>query len=460
MKRRTVLQLAGLSSTLMGCGGGSSGTDPAPAPAPAPAPTPDRPNILVIALDDLNNWVGYLGGHPQVKTPAIDALAGQSFAFMKAFSNATECSPSRASVLSGLSVENTHVYDNTATFKGINPGKDQFEDMLKRSGYQVTRYGKIDHTYSSYPLPMPPSQPVANKTCPAPLGEGSFDWWPSTAADDQHPDYRYTQSGIDFLNSYNSSAPFCLSVGLVHTHVAWYVPKRFFDMYPKQGLQLPSPPADDLDDLGPAGRSVALQYNFHQCVTGQGLWADAVQAYLASISWADSQIGRLLTALANSRHADNTIVVLWSDHGFHLGEKFHWHKLALWDPGVHVPFIVRLPGQTVAHKMSQVVGLRDLAPTLLDYCGVKSTYAMDGRSLRPLLEKPEQSWDYPVLTTRLQYDHAVRTSQWRYIRYQSGEQELYDMQADPSEHYNLAKQAGYAQTMAELDAYMPPLQAS
>lgn len=456
MKRRTVLQMAGLASSLIGCGGGST-----------PSPTSGdgggtRPNVLMIALDDLNDWVGYIGGHPQVQTPGIDALAAQSFAFKLAFSNATECSPSRASVLSGLAVENTHVYDNDHTFKSVNPGKDQFEDMLRKGGYTVARYGKIDHSYQSSPLPMPPSQPVANKTCPAPLGEGAFDWWPSTAPDDQHPDWHYTQSGIDFLNSYNGTGPFCLSVGLVHTHVAWYVPKRFFDMYPKEGLQLPSPPADDLDDLGPTGRSIALQYNFHQCITGQGLWADAVQAYLASISWADSQIARLLAALEASPHANNTIVVLWSDHGFHLGEKFHWHKLALWDPGVHVPFIIRLPGQTTAqgHLMNQVVGLRDLAPTLLDYCGVSPSYAMDGQSLRALLEQPDQSWDYPVLTTRFQYDHAVRTAQWRYIRYQSGERELYDMQADPIEHYNLASQSGYAQVMAQLDAYMPPLQGS
>jgi arylsulfatase A-like enzyme len=234
------------------------------------------------------------------------------------------------------------------------------------------------------------------------------------------------------------------------------VPQRFFDMYPKETLQLPPAPPDDLDDLGPAGKAIALQYNFHQCITGQNLWADAVQAYLASISWADTQLARLIAALDASAYKDNTIVVVWSDHGFHLGEKFHWHKLALWERATRVPLLIRLPGQAARADVDALVSLRDLAPTLLERCNVTPAYAMDGRSLNPLLSDPDTAWDHPVLTTKDQHDHAIRSADWRYIRYASGERELYDEKADPGELHNLAGDGRYESVMAQLDALMPP----
>jgi arylsulfatase A-like enzyme len=227
-------------------------------------------------------------------------------------------------------------------------------------------------------------------------------------------------------------------------------------MYPKATLQLPPAPPDDLDDLGPAGKATALAFNFHQCITGQNLWADAVQAYLASISWVDTQLARLIAALDASAYADNTIVVLWSDHGFHLGEKFHWHKLALWERCTRVPMLIRTPGQVAGQTVEACVSLRDLTPTLLDYCSVSPAYAMDGLSLKPLLANPNLAWDHPVLTTKDQHDHAIRTPDWRYIRYASGEHELYDENADPGEFHNLASNSQYDAVMAQLDALMPP----
>ena len=412
--------------------------------------------MLFIAIDDLNDWVGFLGGHPQVQTPGMDALAARSTMFKRAYCAAPVCSASRATVLSGLSVEHTGVYDLDHTFRGVNPGKKEVDDMFADAGYLIQRYGKVDHEFSTHvDQPLPSPMPYANHVCPAPIGEGAFDWGPAPSGDAAQPDYQYAQSGINFLNAAHDK-PFFLSVGFARPHVGWYVPQRFFDMYPKDTLQLPPAPPDDLNDLGPAGTAIALKFNFHQCITSQNLWADAVQAYLASISWVDTQLARLIAALDASAYADNTIVVLWSDHGFHLGEKFHWHKLALWERCTRVPMLIRTPGQAAGQTVEACVSLRDLTPTLLDYCSVSRAYAMDGNNLSPLLADPDLAWDHPVLTTKDQHDHAIRTPDWRYIRYASGERELYDEKADPGELHNLQSNSAYDAVMAQLDALMPP----
>lgn len=413
-------------------------------------------NVIQIALDDLNDWVGFLKGHPQVKTPNLDRLAARSNVFEHAYCTVPVCSASRAGVLSGLNARSTGVHDLSTWFKKVNPNKRQFDEMLAGSGYTVRRHGKVDHMWndSRVEQPLPPEQPLANQLCYSSKGEGAFDWGPALGSDRDQPDYIITQRAIDFLKQHDGRK-FCLSVGLYRTHVAWYVPQRFFDMYPLKDIVLPTVPEDDLDDLGPQARAFALKWNFHDCITRQGLWAEAVQAYLASISWVDEQIGRLIDALDESPYANNTLIMLWSDHGFHLGEKFHWHKLALWEHGTRVPCLISLPGQKQQVNHAACVSLADLAPTVLDYCGVVSDYPMDGRSLRPLISQPSRSWDYPVLTSLEKNNHAIRTAKWRYIRYASGEQELYDERMDSGEYVNLAGNPAYASVMSELAAHMP-----
>ena len=448
MKRRAWLQMAGWGAAALGCGGGGGSAMP---------PASGGSNILMISLDDLNDWVGFLGGHPQVKTPHLDALAAQSTVFERAYCNAPTCTGSRASALTGLSVQSTGVWDLDQTFRGVNPGKPMLEDMLRSAGLVTRQIGKVDHVFTLGEQPLPPSVPYANKLCASAetLGTGAFDWGPTSGPDEAHPDHRFTSQGIDFLNQASTSQPFYLAVGLVRTHVGWYVPQRFFDLYPKAGLALPRPPDDDLSDLGPAGRALALKFNFHDCITRQDLWADAVQAYLASISWVDYQVGRLMAALAASPHAANTTVVLWGDHGFHLGEKFHWHKQALWERSTRVPFLIRAPGQTAGQRVGACVSLRDMVPTLLDYAQAPAAYPLDGISLRPLVSNPTLAWDVPVLTTHQQHDHAVRTAEWRYIRYANNERELYDVRSDPDELRNVAADPAHANVVARLDAWMP-----
>jgi choline-sulfatase len=456
VNRRDFLKLAGVAAALPGCsGGGSSGSHV--------VPSPNQPNILQIVIDDLNDWVGFLGGHPQVQTPHMDALAARSTVLEHAYCTAPVCSASRAGALSGLSVQSTGVGDLSQTFKSVNPGKREFDEMLAGAGYKMKRYGKVDHEYttsSHFHQPLPAVTPASNKQCAPANDEGAFDWAPMLEDDSEFPDYKYAQQGIDFLAAQPVDQAFCLSVGLVRTHVAWYVPKRFFDMYPAQGIIVPNVPANDLTDIGPVGQSYALKFNFYQCITGQSLWSDAVRAYLASISWVDEQVGRLMAALDASPHAANTMVVLWSDNAFHLGEKFHWHKQTLWERSTRVPFMIRLPAQTTGVRQSTCVSLRDLAPSVLDACHVSGDYPMDGTSLLPLLANPTMAWERPVLMSLDGIHHAVRTNQWRYIRYNTGEQELYDEVNDPDEFVNLAGLPQHNTLIAQLDALLPAIKVS
>ena len=477
-RREFIQQSALLPALLSGCGGGGGGgadvaTNPGSGPqsgGPTGPATPTgatgpvtptgalkKPNVLVICIDDLNDWVGFLGGHPQVKTPNLDALARQSTVFRRAYCNAPVCNPSRSSAWSGLSVQDTKVFDNNTDVLTVTPRAVLLPYYLAENGYESHLLGKVFHSYEGPTDPVPATVPASNKTCsgyPTTPTQGLFDWAALDLDDSAMADYQNVQSAQEFLARQHNS-PFMLTVGMLRTHVGWYVPKKYFDQYPLDSIQVPNVPANDLDDLPWSAKANALQFQFHRCITSQGLWASAVQAYLASISFVDAQIGRLLAALRASPHADNTMVVLWSDNGFHLGEKFHWHKLALWEPATRIPFVIRLPGQTQGNTVDAPVSLIDMMPTMLDYCGVAEPYAMAGRSLRPVIENPATPWEHPVLTTKDQKNHAIRTSRWRYIRYANGDQELYDALADPHEWTNLAKDPAQAQVIAQLDALMP-----
>jgi arylsulfatase A-like enzyme len=429
------------------CGGGSTSS------------SGRKPNVLMIPIDDLNDWTGFLQGHPDVKTPNMDRLAAKSTVFRRAYCNAPVCNASRASAMSGLSPQQTRVFDNSTSIENSNPDAVYFPKHLAANGYEQKLIGKIYHVASSpvtHVLPADP--PVTNKTCGATTvgsPQGYFDWAPLDVDDSAISDAQFVDAAIKYLSGPHDK-PFFLGVGLQRTHVAWYVPRKWFDLYDPATLHIPEAPPGDLDDLPAAGRSIALQFNFHQCITNQNLWASAVQGYLASISFADAQVGRLLDALESSEYADNTIVILWGDHGFHLGEKFHWHKQALWERATRIPFTIRAIGQAAGNVVDAPVSLLDLAPTVFDLTGVTPPYAQSGRSVRPLMRDPSMAWNHPVLTTKDQHDHAVRTADWRYIRYRDGGNELYDERIDPNEYANVVADPANAEVVAALDALMPP----
>lgn len=463
-RRRLMVGVGLLPAALLGCGGGGDTQTEEPPPPPPP------PNMLMIVIDDLNDWVGFLAGHPQVQTPNMDRLAARSTVFKRAYCNVPLCNPSRASALSGLTPQDSKVYDNFTSPLKANPSAVQLHTYIGTKSYTSKTFGKINHVYSSVPMPAPETLPATNLKCsgyPDVKPEGLFDWAPMPQDDSAMPDYQYAQSGIDFL-AQPQEKPFFLGVGFVHTHLSWYVPQRYFDLYPEDSVHVPDAPADDLDDLPQEAKDLALAFNAHNCITRQGLWASAVRAQLAAISFIDAQIGRLLDALDTSAHAGNTAVVLWSDNGFHLGEKFHWHKQALWEHTTRVPFLVSMPGQTAGSVVESPVSLLDMMPTVLDICGIAEPYPLAGRTLRPLLNDPLTPWNHPVLITNAEmdsknqyadgtFDYAIRDNQWRYIRYYNGGRELYDETVDPAEYRNLAGDASYEPIMASLDAMMPPI---
>jgi arylsulfatase A-like enzyme len=264
--------------------------------------------------------------------------------------------------------------------------------------------------------------------------------------------------------------PFFLAYGLTKPHLTWSVPQKYFDLHPLEGIKLPPTKKGDLDDLPAFGKKLAREVydpsgerdfavkpnGDHANVIVNNQWLKAVQAYLATISFADAQIGRVLDALDRSGHADNTIIVLWGDHGWHLGEKNHWRKHALWDVSTRTPLIFSAPQGVAKDKLCQrPVSLIDIYPTLIDLCELPKRRGLDGQSLKSLLENPERKWDRPVVITYGLNNHAVQTERWRYIRYRDGGQELYDHERDPNEWTNLASIPKYSSVKTELANSLP-----
>jgi arylsulfatase A-like enzyme len=234
------------------------------------------------------------------------------------------------------------------------------------------------------------------------------------------------------------------------------VPKKWFDMFPLDSIQLPPHRKDDLDDVPPAGVKMARPAGDHAKIVRSGRWKEAVQAYLATIAFCDAQVGRLLEGLEASAYRDNTIVVLWSDHGWSLGEKSHWRKFALWEEPTRTVFIWKVPGVTQPGGVCQrPVDYCSVFPTLCEATGLPLPEHLEGRSIMPLLKDPAAQWALPAITTHGRNNHAVRSESWRYIHYANGDEELYDVEADPLEYTNLAEQPEQADRIVKLSKWLP-----
>lgn len=426
----------------------------------------DQPNVLFIAIDDLNDWIGVLGGHPQTRTPNIDRLAETGVLFSNCHCAAPACNPSRAALMTGIRPSTSGVYHNSQPWRPAMPRAVTLSQHFMQHGYTALGAGKIYH--GRFPDPASwdqyfPSKDKNRPSDPLPAGRplngipktAHFDWGPLPHATESMSDHKVVDWVTDQLER-SHEKPFFLACGIFRPHLPWYVPKRFFADFPIEHIVLPKVLESDLEDVPAAGKQMAKPNGDHSRVRSHNQWKQAVQGYLASIAFADYQVGRLMTALHDSRHRDNTVVVLWTDHGWHLGEKQHWRKFALWERATKTPMLFVVPGVTTAGtRCDRPVNLLDIYPTLLDVCGLPARQENEGISLLPLLKNPEAEWLRPSITTHGRNNHAVRSDRYRYIRYADGTEELYDMTKDPNEWHNLAATEAADEIKSRLAAWLP-----
>ncbi len=429
-------------------------------------------NVLFIAVDDLNDWIGCMGGHPQTKTPNLDRLAAQGVLFTNAHCAAPLCNPSRAALMTGIRPTTSGVYENTQPFRRSPVAKDAvtLPMQLRAHGYRAIGAGKIYH--GSYPDPQSwddywPSQIRNQPPSPVPPelpangvpGSGNLDWGPLTNPDEEMGDHGVANFAINQL-SRKVNDPLFLACGIYRPHLPWYVPKKYFDMFPVDSIEVPSINENDLDDVPPIAHRMATRQGDHARITGAGRWREAVRGYLASIAFADAQIGRVLRALETGPNAGDFHVVLWSDHGWHLGEKLHWRKFALWEEATHNVLMMSAPGVTrPGGRCTRAVNLLDVYPTLTELLGVPKPAAVEGDSLVRFLRNPRAPKNTPTLTTFGRGNHSLRDERWRYTRYKDGTEELYDHQSDPLEWKNLASEARHAAVKQRMMPFLPKTEA-
>lgn len=465
-------------------------------------PAAPKPNVLFISIDDLNDWIGCLNGHPQALTPNLDRLAKRGVLFTNAHCAAPACSPSRAAVFTGLMPQNNGVWANRqpklekkyrnpfllpksfqqAGYNTLGTGKllhskgqDAFDDYfsteqrwspiekkaadytkeeLPSKGTDNPRH-LVKHREQTYVLPL---NRMPSDRYPEKAGGESFDWGPWDVPDKDFGDTRITDWAIHRLQE-KSDKPLFLGVGYYRPHQPLYAPKRFFDRFKNDPGKLPPVLENDLDDLSSIARQWALEpftSGAHATVVKFKQWRPAIEAYLACVTYVDYEIGRLLDALDKSAFADNTLILLWSDHGWQLGEKQHWGKWTGWERSTKVPLIIIPPRNqsaefAVGKACSEPVNLIDLYPTLVDFCRVPPPpHKFDGQSLVPNLKNPHQSTGRTSLTVFDKGNSSLRTDRWRYIRYNEGSEELYDLRADPNEWRNLAGKKKHANIRRDL----------
>jgi len=440
-------------------------------PARPGAQSSGRPNVLFIVLDDLNDWVGPLQGHPQVRTPNIDRLAAQGTTFVNAHVQAPLCNPSRTSFLTGVRPSTSGIYGLDPWLRDSQALRERptVLQTFMRAGYRTMTTGKIFH--DGYPpgalrsngsevgtwgflggfLPRPPQRLV-----PGPLTNPLVDWGVFPERDDQQDDYRVAQWAIEQL-ARPSPEPWFLAVGIRHPHVPLYATQKWFDLYPESTLQLPPYREDDRDDVPrfawylhwrlPEPRLAWLRQ--------AGQWRHKVRSYLASISFADDLVGQVVNALTASGQAGRTVIVLLSDHGYHLGEKGITGKNTLWERSTHVPLILAGAGIVAGGRSGQPVELLDLYPTLTELAGLTAPDGLEGHSLVPQLRNPDAARPWPAITTHGFGSHAVRDVRYRYIRYADGSEELYDHASDPHEWNNRAADPLLAAVKQQLAVWLP-----
>ena len=437
-----------------------------------------RPNVLFLISDDLNNSVGCYG-HPLTKTPNIDRLAARGVRFDRAYCQFPLCGPSRNSMLTGLYPNSTGILSNSQIFRQTIPSHHSLPQAFRLAGYFAGRIGKLYHYNvpksvgtnghddpGSWELELNPAgcdrleeEPHIFTLTPGRFG-GTLSWYASPKSDQYHTDGLLAADAEWVLQrcARQRNRPFFLAVGFYRPHTPYVAPKPYFERYPKEKMPVVQGVTEDQADLPAAALG---SYKREQDKLTDPLRRECVQAYFASTTFMDAQVGRVLDALKRLGLAENTIVVFTSDHGYHLGEHGLWQKMSLFEQSARVPLIIAAPGRTVEGGVSETpVGLVDLYPTLAELCGVQAPKNLQGQSLVPMLEDPSapgRGWALTQVTrgNRRQgrfFGYTLRTPQWRYTEWADGDQgrELYDHHADPRELTNLADDPSHAQTVANL----------
>ena len=461
------VRATGLSERAAACGVKSD--------SPAAAGRSSSPDVIMVIVDDLNDGIQILNPQGPVRTPHLCRLARRGVLFRRAYCVSPACNPSRVATLTGLRPARSGVYGNASDWRRALPDRLTITQQFRKAGYYVAGAGKVFHHHLNgafhdsdsfdHFTPMKPQQYPATKLNRAPeYGSRNTDWGQWPPGDAQTIDHQTVTRCIEVLQDHDDDQPLFLTCGLFRPHSPFFAPPQWH----RRVEVLPQRLADDRADL-PAGAHRLMKrkdwfWRGMQAVEQRqpGAWRDFVSSYVACAEFADAQLGRLLDAVDRSDRYRNAVIVLWSDHGFHLGEKDHIEKFALWEKTTHIPFVIVAPGVARVNAVcDRPLDLSVLYPTLLELAGLPPDKSADGRSVVPLLRDPSQSWEEPAVMTYQRGNHAVRSERWRYIRYQDGTEELYDHTIDPQEWHNLAQpQDGkvrdeYRQVMDEHRRWLP-----
>lgn len=449
------------------------------------------PNILMIAVDDMNNWVGAWGG--QALTPNIDKLANTGVMFENAYCVVPACNPSRAALLTGQRPETTGLYTNEGCFRDNPGGNDRITlpQYLQKLGYQTVAAGKIFHQpRGNGEIPAKLSDPISwdyqwkgnvgtpghdlfldengmakwmngagNSLISDPNSKGGFNyiskfgvWGAIPQKKEECGDWQLADFCAKFLQKEHDK-PFFLSMGIFRPHSPQLAPKEYFDRYNKEDLELPELPCNDMDDI-PKIAQENFSSPFVKLIHQKNELRNAIHGYLACMSFADDCVGHVLEALENSKYSENTIVIFWTDHGWQLAHKNRWEKFSLWDQANNAPMIIKAPGIKPG-KIAEKVSFLDLYPTIVELLKQDKPTFLEGNSLVPLLKNNDFDWQHASVVTFPKKNYSVQFKNWNYILYEDGSEELYNHSTDPKEFNNIATESTYQTIKTELKSRIP-----
>jgi iduronate 2-sulfatase len=447
-------------------------------------------NVLFISIDDLNTDISAYD-HKLVKTPNIERLAKRGVQFNNAYCQYPLCNPSRASIMTGMRPDSTKVYNLTTFFRNTIPNTVTLPQLFRNNGYYSARVGKIYHygvpgqigtngmdDSISWDKVINPKgrdrtdEPKLTRFMPkVNLGVG-LTYLEAEGTDEEQTDGMSATESIKLIEQ-NKDQPFFMAVGFFRPHLPFIAPKKYFDLYPIEKIELPNVPSDDLEDIPEA----ALYTKPSNWGLTEKQRKEAIRGYYSSVTFMDAQVGRLLDAVDRLGLAEKTIIVLWSDHGFNLGEHGQWEKRSLFEKSVKSPLVISVPGMSRGKPSGRTVELLDIYPTLAELCGLKSPNNLSGKSLISLLKDPDSKWNHPAYSQLLLTDttgrqttkqvgflvnervyppnsmgRSIRTERWRYTEWDNGKfgSELYDEINDPGEITNLAQDSKHRKQVQRL----------